>query len=403
MTPEIVRLLCLENNGYETPRLNEKLYLHFKGFSRIGGLDEYVGAKCLWLESNGIRKIENIEKLVHLSALYLQNNLISVIENVDTLKNLVTLNLSGNNIRTIGNLSALKKLRTLDVSKNKLQTSKDVDHLRACKSLVTIDLSLNNIGEIPVEDIFGPDHLPLLSSLKLEGNPIVNKMKSYRKTLILALPRLSSLDSRPIFSADRGAAESWKEGGHKAELASRKSSHAKEKALRKEQMKQFREWKIRRTRELRAERTAKRSLLEQEAKTPVTENCSNVPRPVVTEFDDSLIGRLLNNVHCPGGGLRGRVSSYDRSKNLYRVDYEDTSWDFLTTTFLRPLLLPAGGDVEVKRPFEVSCTSPPSLPRPDDISTGVSGGVATKIFEPGLAVSATTPAPTPPTNLDTLD
>eukprot|EP01031_Cornospumella_fuschlensis_P047195 gene47195-57803_t len=29
MSEEEIRLTCLENNGYETPELNDKLYLHF--------------------------------------------------------------------------------------------------------------------------------------------------------------------------------------------------------------------------------------------------------------------------------------------------------------------------------------------------------------------------------------
>jgi len=43
MTRDELKLACLENNGYETPELNDKLYLHFRGFKKIENLDEYTG------------------------------------------------------------------------------------------------------------------------------------------------------------------------------------------------------------------------------------------------------------------------------------------------------------------------------------------------------------------------
>lgn len=43
MTLDEIKLSCLENNGYETPELNDKLYLHFRGFKRIENLELYTG------------------------------------------------------------------------------------------------------------------------------------------------------------------------------------------------------------------------------------------------------------------------------------------------------------------------------------------------------------------------
>ena len=39
MTPELLLQACVENDGYETPELNDNMYLHFKGFQRISNLE----------------------------------------------------------------------------------------------------------------------------------------------------------------------------------------------------------------------------------------------------------------------------------------------------------------------------------------------------------------------------
>jgi dynein assembly factor 1 len=56
---------------YRTPELNEKLYLHYKGFPKIQSLELFPDLKCLYFEGNGIHKIEGLETNTKLRSLYL--------------------------------------------------------------------------------------------------------------------------------------------------------------------------------------------------------------------------------------------------------------------------------------------------------------------------------------------
>lgn len=54
ITEAYLRKLAREQGGYGTLGLNEKLYLHFKGITKLKNLDSLVEMKCLWLEGNGM-------------------------------------------------------------------------------------------------------------------------------------------------------------------------------------------------------------------------------------------------------------------------------------------------------------------------------------------------------------
>lgn len=57
MTVEEVLRSCKEHDGYQTPELNDILYLHFKGFREIKNLEPFTAVKALYLESNGFTEV----------------------------------------------------------------------------------------------------------------------------------------------------------------------------------------------------------------------------------------------------------------------------------------------------------------------------------------------------------
>nr|XP_042900051.1 dynein axonemal assembly factor 1 homolog [Parasteatoda tepidariorum] len=219
ITKKFLQKVCKDNSLYSTPHLNDTLYLHFKGLTKIENLEEYTGLRSLWLENNGIRKIENLDQQVELRCLYLQENLVTDIENLDHMLHLDTVNLNKNNISEIKNLSCLPHLKNLQINNNKLRTSLDIEHLAKCLSLSAVDLSHNLIEDSSVLDIFAAMHS--LRVLNMIGNPFLKHMKNYRKNFIVGIKNLCYLDDRPVTDVERACVTAWSKGGIEAERLER--------------------------------------------------------------------------------------------------------------------------------------------------------------------------------------
>ena len=47
---------------YRTPYLNEKLFLHYKGFHYLKNMEQFTDLKCLYFEGNGLRSLKGLEE-----------------------------------------------------------------------------------------------------------------------------------------------------------------------------------------------------------------------------------------------------------------------------------------------------------------------------------------------------
>lgn len=61
MSTENLKIVCENDRLYSEPSLNDILYLHYKGFNKIGNLDEYTNLHSITLNNNGFTKIEGLE------------------------------------------------------------------------------------------------------------------------------------------------------------------------------------------------------------------------------------------------------------------------------------------------------------------------------------------------------
>ncbi|KAL9178619.1 hypothetical protein ACHAXT_001957 [Thalassiosira profunda] len=239
MSKDELKRAALENGGYSLPGLNDTLYLHFKGYRRIENLEEYTGLKSLWLHSNGLGKIEGLDGLRSLRCLFLQRNAFTKIEGMDSLTSLVQLDLSENSLQRVEGLSALPCLATLNLATNVLTDAESICHLKECQSLTAVDLSNNQLSGQEVVDCLAG--MATVSSLCMTGNPVVSKVASFRRKMIVACSALRYLD-RPIFENERAAAEAWATGGPEAERETKERLRQAKKDSERNAMLDFRAW-----------------------------------------------------------------------------------------------------------------------------------------------------------------
>jgi dynein assembly factor 1 len=224
MSTDVVSAICKAKGGFRTPELNEQLYLHFGGFVRIEGLEEFVNCRCLWLENNGISIVENLEPLVALSALYLQHNALASL-GCCSIPSLRSLNVCHNNLTSLDGLQHMPNLEKLLASNNSIS---DISALASTAQLTVLDLSHNQLHDADITRSM-LRQLPLLASLMLHGNDFVRDAKNYREEIVTEHAGLRFLDEYPVFDDERRCCVAFMRGGEAGRKAERDAIRQEER------------------------------------------------------------------------------------------------------------------------------------------------------------------------------
>jgi len=198
---------------YRTEELNDKLYIHYKGWRELKNLDGWTGLKTLYAECNAFSRITGLQNCTKLRSIFLQDNCINKISGLEACTDLWTINLSGNFVERIEGLEHCKGLNTLIIAKNKVGFGGVADLEPLVNSnLCSLDIQDNRIEDPDVvPEVFA--RMPSLRVLYLKGNGCAKKIVNYRKSLTVYCKDLRYLDDRPVFEDDRRAAEAFNRGG----------------------------------------------------------------------------------------------------------------------------------------------------------------------------------------------
>ena len=233
LTEAFVVELCAANGQYENPKLNDSLFLHYKGFKKIQNLEKYTNLKALWLECNGILKIEGLETFTNLRSIYLHQNQIQKIENMNHLTNLCTLNLSNNILKSAAGLKGLVNLKHIDLAYNQIPCTEELADLLELPKLASLDLKKNELSDHEnFTSFFGK--MQQLNALYLQGNPGTRNVTQYRRTMAVALPNLTYLEDRPIHEYERLFFDAWKKGGKEGEEQAREAYKVEKEQTRRD-------------------------------------------------------------------------------------------------------------------------------------------------------------------------
>jgi len=224
MTPELLQSICKERQMWTQPHLNTQLFLNYKGFLRIEGMEDYINVRSLHLDNNNIARIEGLDRMTDLRSLHLGGNRIAEIEGLESNIELRFLNLEGNALGHVANVRHMVKLETLNLAANRIEQLEDISELKELPALINMDVSSNSIDAVEGVVEFWSD-FQKLKVLRYHGNPGVRMVSHYRKRIVNALPSLTYMDERPIFAVERKSFQAWAEGGLTAMHDAKKEFH----------------------------------------------------------------------------------------------------------------------------------------------------------------------------------
>ena len=148
----------------------------------------------LWLGKNKITSLQGLSQLTRLKVLSIQSNRITKLQGLEELVDLEELYISHNGLTKLEGLEHNVKLTTLDVGANMIEKVENVAHLVKMQEFWANDNRIEDLNGLDRE--LGPDKMPELETVYLEGNPGMRKEgPAYRRKVKLLLPQVRQIDA----------------------------------------------------------------------------------------------------------------------------------------------------------------------------------------------------------------
>jgi hypothetical protein len=197
---------------FETPELNDSLYLHSLSISEIPTLIEFQHVLFLSLDQNQLTDLDWLPQFKNLRFLYLDNNLLEALHlSGDSVPDsLEQLHVANNAICSVEIVEdcACRNLKLVKLRQNKLiHFPRGVEYLL---NLEILDISENYIEE-PVQVIsdFLKSLPTTLCQLYLSPNPFIANVRRYRQFILQHVPcNLTFLDSKFVSPVESEIAKS---------------------------------------------------------------------------------------------------------------------------------------------------------------------------------------------------
>jgi hypothetical protein len=185
---QLILSVAKSRDIYETPDLNDNLFLHGLGISSISHLPEYTNIVFLSLEQNSLTSLSVLNQFLNLRYLNVNNNSITSIDfwvDLGNLDQLEQLHASHNSIQNfVCEIFSPPKLKILNLSHNKLNRLPNVSMMEC---LEVFNVSKNAIDDCDIVNSL-KIYLPkTLKQLYLGPNPFVSSIKRYRRTVLSTL------------------------------------------------------------------------------------------------------------------------------------------------------------------------------------------------------------------------
>ncbi|XP_041928695.1 leucine-rich repeat-containing protein 9 [Alosa sapidissima] len=204
------------------------LNLDGQGLTRLSNLDKLVNLRWASFNNNELSRVEGLDNCSLLEELSLDNNCLCKLDGISQLHRLTRLSVSGNQLTALDGsiLDRLPNLHFLSAENNALHSLYGIQRAR-----LLFELYLGNNKISTTRDIYNLKVLTNLIILDLYGNPLLEKLESYRIYVVFHLPSLKALNGVAVEVSECDNAKDTFGGRLTPDMVAEKLGHSNYKEI----------------------------------------------------------------------------------------------------------------------------------------------------------------------------